>query len=124
MLQETKDREEKLQKEREAKDALANKIKAMESKLLMGGKNIVDHTNEQQRALEKRRMEIAEQKQKEREMLQKLEKKEESAVELQETYQSLQQEIEVKTKKLKKVRFVNISAVKLQKKLLKGCRLF
>ena len=54
MLQETKDREEKLQKEREAKDALANKIKAMESKLLMGGKNIVDHTNEQQRALEKR----------------------------------------------------------------------
>ena len=34
----------------------------MESKLLMGGKNIVDHTNEQQRALEQRRLEIAEQK--------------------------------------------------------------
>ena len=34
----------------------------MESKLLMGGKNIVDHTNEQQRALEQRRNEIAEQK--------------------------------------------------------------
>ena len=35
---------------------------AMESKLLMGGGNIVDHTNEQQRALEQRRKEIAEQK--------------------------------------------------------------
>ena len=35
---------------------------AMESKLLMGGKNIVDHTNEQQRALEHRRQEIAERK--------------------------------------------------------------
>ena len=34
----------------------------MESKLLMGGGNIVDHTNEQQRALEQRRKEIAEQK--------------------------------------------------------------
>ena len=34
---------------------------AMESKLLRGGKNIVDHTNEQQRALEQRRQEIAEQ---------------------------------------------------------------
>ena len=28
----------------------------------MGGKNIVDHTNEQQRALEQRRQEIAEKK--------------------------------------------------------------
>jgi kinesin family protein 3/17 len=36
-------------------------------------------------------------------MQQKLEKKEETTVEMQETYQSLQQEIEVKTKKLKKV---------------------
>jgi len=36
-------------------------LQAMESKLLRGGKNIVDHTNEQQRALEQRRHEIAEQ---------------------------------------------------------------
>lgn len=36
-------------------------LQAMESKLLCGGKNIVDHTNEQQRALEQRRLEIAEQ---------------------------------------------------------------
>ena len=36
-------------------------------------------------------------------MQQKLEEKEESAVEIKETYNSLQQEVEVKTKKLKKV---------------------
>lgn len=36
-------------------------IQAMESKLLVGGKNIVDHTNEQQRMLELKRQEIAEQ---------------------------------------------------------------
>ncbi|XP_055957716.1 kinesin-like protein KIF3B [Patella vulgata] len=101
-LEELKEKGEKLMKEREMKDALSSKIKAMESKLLMGGRNIIDHTNEQQRALEQRRQEIAEQKRVEREIKQKLEEKEESAVELQETYASLQQEVDVKTKKLKK----------------------
>ena len=33
----------------------------MESKLLVGGKNIMDHTNEQQKMLEIRRQEISEQ---------------------------------------------------------------
>lgn len=36
-------------------------FQAMESKLLVGGKNIVDHTNEQQKILEQKRQEIAEQ---------------------------------------------------------------
>ena len=34
---------------------------AMESKLLVGGKNIIDHTNEQQKMLEMKRQEIADQ---------------------------------------------------------------
>lgn len=33
----------------------------MESKLLVGGKTIIDHTNEQQKMLEMKRQEIAEQ---------------------------------------------------------------
>lgn len=33
----------------------------MESKLLIGGKTIIDHTNEQQKMLEIKRQEIAEQ---------------------------------------------------------------
>lgn len=36
-------------------------LQAMESKLLVGGKNIIDHTNEQQKMLEMKRQEIAEQ---------------------------------------------------------------
>ena len=76
---------------------------AMEGKLLCGGKNIIDHTNEQQKALEQRKREIAEQKRREREMQQKLEEQEEAGINLQDTYTSLQQEVEIKTKKLKKV---------------------
>lgn len=34
----------------------------MESKLLIGGKSIIDKTSEQERALQQRRQEIAEQK--------------------------------------------------------------
>lgn len=41
-------------------------------------------------------------------MQQKLEAHEETALEMQETYASLQQEVEVKTKKLKKVRYFEI----------------
>lgn len=36
-------------------------MQAMESKLLVGGKTIMDHTNEQQKMLELKRQEIGEQ---------------------------------------------------------------
>lgn len=146
----------------------------MESKLLVGGKNIVDHTNEQQKILEQKRQEIAEQvsfcffwgrlgwskarrgyranpswtrlceghgdevwqplavgdpepqhpalrsctgvvsgqadefcdvvqKRREREIQQQMESRDEETLELKETYSSLQQEVDIKTKKLKKV---------------------
>lgn len=39
-------------------------------------------------------------------MQQKLEEKEETAINMQETFTSLQQEVEVKTKKLKKVKYI------------------
>lgn len=103
LLSNLNDKEERLQREREAKDALVKKIQAMESKLLCGGKNIVDHTNEQQRALEQRRLEIAEQQRREREIQKKLEAQEETALNLTDTYNSLQQEVEIKSKKLKKL---------------------
>lgn len=87
----------------EAAEKLAQKIKAMESKLLGGGKNIIDHTNDQQRELEKKRQEIADRKLREREMMQKLEEQEESTLEIRETFTSMQQEIELKKRKLKKL---------------------
>ncbi|XP_067121454.1 kinesin-II 95 kDa subunit-like isoform X2 [Centruroides vittatus] len=113
LLNEMQNRQEQIRKEQDARDMLATKIKAMESKLLSGGKNIIDHTNEQQRALEQRRQEIAEQKRREREMLQKLEDKEEGNLEIKETFSSLQQEIEIKTKKLRKL-FAKLQAVKAE----------
>ncbi|TRY83649.1 hypothetical protein DNTS_017542 [Danionella cerebrum] len=119
-----------LRREKEASEMLAAKVKAMESKLLVGGKNIVDHTNEQQRILELKRQEIAEQveclrvqidlgwvsgpvKRREREMQQQMDCRDEETLELKETYSSLQQEVDIKTKKLKKL-FSKLQSVKAE----------
>ena len=105
----------------------------MESKLLAGGKNIFDKTNEQERELEKQRQVMIDQKvrtsfcgelppffpipvymmfvllllhhqKKERAMQQELLAKEETTMEMKETYTSFQEEVDHKTKKLNKVR--------------------
>ncbi|KAL7636199.1 UNVERIFIED_CONTAM: hypothetical protein RMT77_012956 [Armadillidium vulgare] len=111
LLEEVKKKEVELEMSKGEQDKLQSKIMAMESKLLCGGKNIIDHTNEQQRALEVRRQEIAEQKRIEREMLQHLEKEEENTCEIVSTFSSLQQEVEAKTRKLKKL-FAKLQSVK------------
>uniref|UniRef100_T1JZ75 Kinesin-like protein n=1 Tax=Tetranychus urticae TaxID=32264 RepID=T1JZ75_TETUR len=94
-----------------AVEKLAAEIKAMESRLLTGGKNIIDHTNQQKRELELKRQEIAEQKRREREMLQRLEEQEDSTLEIRETFTSMQQEVELKKRKLRKL-FAKLQSVK------------
>ncbi|XP_033009764.1 kinesin-like protein KIF3B [Lacerta agilis] len=113
LLKEKEKKMEDLKREKEAAERLGAKIKAMESKLLVGGKNIVDHTNEQQKILEQKRQEIAEQKRREREIQQQMESRDEETLELKETYSSLQQEVDIKTKKLKKL-FSKLQAVKAE----------
>ncbi|XP_076872633.1 kinesin-like protein KIF3C [Brachyhypopomus gauderio] len=102
-----------LRKEQEATALLTTKFKAMESKLLVGGKNIIDHTNEQQKMLEQKRQEITEQTRREREMQQQMLIQDEETLELRETFSSLQQEVEAKTKKLKKL-YAKLQAVKAE----------
>ncbi len=87
----------------EATEKLQAKIIAMESKLLCGGKNIIDHTNDQQKELERKARELSDQKRRERLILQKLEEQEETNLEIRETFTSLQQEVDVKRRKLKKL---------------------
>ncbi|XP_051001002.1 kinesin-like protein KIF3B [Acomys russatus] len=113
LLKEKEKKMADLRREKDAVEMLDAKIKAMESKLLVGGKNIVDHTNKQQKILEQKRQEIAEQKRREREIQQQMESRDEETLELKETYTSLQQELDIKTKKLKKL-FSKLQAVKAE----------
>ncbi|KOC59581.1 Kinesin-like protein KIF3B [Habropoda laboriosa] len=93
---------EQLKAEKQETENLIMRIKDLESKMLCGGKNIIDHTNEQQRALEQKAVEIAERKKREVEMQQKLEDEEVTMLGVKETYTNLQQEVDVKSRKLRK----------------------
>ncbi|XP_034947079.1 kinesin-like protein KIF3B [Chelonus insularis] len=110
---------EQLKAEKEETENLVTRIKELESKMLCGGKNIVDHTNEQQRALEQRAAEIAERKKREVEMQQKLEDEESTFLGMRETYTTLQQEVDVKSKKLRKC-FAKLQALKQELEDING----
>lgn len=56
------ERVQQLEREKEAQMAVAAKIRAMESKLLSGDGNLFDQTREQQKLLDQRRWQLAEQK--------------------------------------------------------------
>lgn len=93
---------EALMRERELTTTLAKKLEELESQLVRGGKNILDVYAERQMELDRRLNEISERKKREIEMQQQLELQEESTMEIRETFTSLQQEVELKTKKLRK----------------------
>lgn len=69
---------------------------------MKGGRNILDTYTERQLELEKKLEEIAERKKREVEMQQQLELQEETTLEIRDTLTSVQQEVELKTRKLKK----------------------
>ncbi|XP_056281762.1 kinesin family member 3Cb isoform X2 [Pseudoliparis swirei] len=99
--------------DQDALEKIIEKYKAMESKLLVGGKTIIDHTNEQQKMLELKRQEIAEQIRREREIQQQMMLQDEEVLEMRETFSSLQQEVEHKTKKLKRL-YAKLQLVKAE----------
>lgn len=112
-LNENRKSVEDLQWDQDALEKIIEKYKAMESKLLIGGKTIIDHTNEQQRQLEQRRQQIAEQIRRERVIQQQMMLQDEEALEMKETFSTLQQEVELKTKKVKRL-FSRLQAVKAE----------
>lgn len=112
-LSENRKSVEDVQWDQDALEKIIEKYKAMESKLLIGGKTIIDHTNEQQRVLEQRRQQIAEQIRRERVIQQQMMLQDEETLEMKETFSTLQQEVELKTRKLRKL-FSRVQAVKAE----------
>ncbi|VEL30493.1 unnamed protein product [Protopolystoma xenopodis] len=81
------------------------KLRSIESKLLSGGsdKSIVERTREQEAALEAQRRRLAEQRRREREIVARMEEEAGSMANLQDNFTSLKQEVEVNTRRLKKL---------------------
>ena len=96
---------------------MESELAKMQEKLLIGGVTIQDRTTQQERELEVKRAKLAEERLKERyilifrllrlkrfrEILAKLQQQEELEENARESYKDLQQEVDVKTRKLKKL---------------------
>ena len=97
LLLELNNKETALKKEKAEQDTIKRKLETMESKLLSGkgailqaGSSMVDHTNEQQKMLEKRKQEVAEHRRAQQLAAHELEKIGEVGEEMEKTYTSLQ----------------------------------
>merc|ERR1711871_753346 len=90
------------EKIREQKESLMSKLKQMEEKLISGGE-MMTKASQQEGLLRKAEMELRLRQQQETTLARELAEKEEANLQLEEHFSSLQEEVEVKTKKLKKL---------------------
>ena len=92
--------EKKLMEEQKSK--LQSKLKMMEEKLIKGGE-VISKASQQEAALRKAEQELRDRQTQEVRLARELAEKEEANLQLEEHFSSLQEEVEVKTKKLKKL---------------------
>ncbi|XP_041360213.1 kinesin-like protein KIF3A isoform X2 [Gigantopelta aegis] len=96
-------KETELKKYQEEQDVLTQKLMMIEKKIIVGGENLLEKAEEQEKLLEESARELEERKKKEDELRKALQEKEQERLDIEEKYSSLQEEINGKTKKLKKV---------------------
>ncbi|CAL4146750.1 unnamed protein product, partial [Meganyctiphanes norvegica] len=98
------DRHEKeVKKAQKEHDALKQKLQGLERKILVGGENLLEKAEEQERMLEDSAKELEERRKHEEQLRQAITKKEAERIDMEERYNSLQEEAAGKTRKLKKV---------------------
>jgi kinesin family member 3B len=97
----SKEREE-AQKQEKAREMLKKKLKAMENKLLIGGE-LMDKAAKQEYELRQAQIELEERRRQEQELARELAEREEATMMVEEQFASLQEEVDVKTKKLRKL---------------------
>ncbi|ELT90430.1 hypothetical protein CAPTEDRAFT_154669 [Capitella teleta] len=96
-------KEMELSKAQDQQAQLQNKLQAIEKKIIVGGENLLEKAEEQERMLEESAKQLQDQKAKADELRKALEEKEKEALNIEERYSTLQDEITGKTRKLKKV---------------------
>ncbi|KAL7748910.1 hypothetical protein RI367_005824 [Sorochytrium milnesiophthora] len=103
ILAELSTRSEDLAHEQRQRQELSEKIKQMESKLLVGGVNILDKEAQQREELAMRTAELEEKRLQQVHLQQQLMQEDEQALQMEEEYTSLQEEVSAKTGKIKKL---------------------
>ncbi|KPJ12762.1 Kinesin-like protein KIF3A [Papilio machaon] len=103
-----------LQKTKKQQEELKEKLQRLESKVLVGGENLLDKADAQRRLLEQAAKELEQRTLNELRLQEDLQKKEAERLDLEERYSSLQEENAAKTKKLKRaVQLLNSAKAEL-----------
>ncbi|XP_069163592.1 kinesin-like protein KIF3A isoform X2 [Procambarus clarkii] len=98
------DRHEKeVKKALKEQEALKQRLQGLERKILVGGENLLEKAEEQERLLEESAKELEERRKHEEQLRHAITQKEAERIDLEERYTSLQEEAAGKTRKLKKV---------------------
>ncbi|KAJ1513394.1 Kinesin-like protein kif3b [Coelomomyces lativittatus] len=103
LIQVLEGRLNQLEEEKKQKEELVGQLHSLEAKLLMGGINIIDRVNQQEKELELKRIKKMEEERIQRELKQLLDQKQEENTFMEEEYVSLQEEVDVKTRKIQKL---------------------
>ncbi|CAG5131881.1 unnamed protein product [Candidula unifasciata] len=98
-----KTKESQLKKYQDEQEQLKQKLCVIEKKIIVGGENLLEKAEEQERLLEESARELELRKEKEEQLKKALEEKEQERLDIEEKYSSLQEEVQGKTKKLKRV---------------------
>lgn len=95
--------EEELKKAKDEHDQLQVRLKAIERKVIIGGVDLLKKAEEQEKLLEESNLKLQEQKKQHDTLRKQIEEKEAERINIEEKYNSLQEEAAGKTRKLKKV---------------------
>lgn len=90
--------------------ALKEKLDSLQKKILVGGENLLEKAEEQERLLEASARELEHRMSREEQLKQELQRKEAERIDIEERYSSLQEEATGLTRKLKKVAALLLSA--------------
>lgn len=88
---------------RSEQEQLMQKLQSLENKILVGGENLLEKAQTQEKLLENSIAELELQAKNERELKESLQRKEAERIDIEERYSSLQEECVGKTKKLQRV---------------------
>ncbi|XP_073963886.1 kinesin-like protein 64D isoform X2 [Choristoneura fumiferana] len=103
-----------LQRTKKQQEELKDKLQRLESKVLVGGENLLDKADAQRRLLEQAASELEQRRLIELRLQEDLQKKEAERLDLEERYSSLQEENAAKTRKLKRaVQLLNSAKAEL-----------
>nr|CAB3259105.1 kinesin-like protein KIF3A [Phallusia mammillata] len=101
--EELQKKEVELKRAQKEQDQLQERLKAVERKVIVGGVDLLQKAEEQEKLLEESNIELQERKRQETELRKQIEDKEAERLDIEEKFSDLREEAQVKTRKLKKV---------------------